>query len=154
MQRSEKFLQLAPNPVLISVHPVYAAEIAAGRKRVEFRRRWTTLETKAAVIYATSPSKSLVAVVEIEEVVRTSRSQLWELSKERGGGVTRQVLFDYMEGLGTGIALKIGRTLSLGEYFDPREIFGSAFRPPQSFRYLKTNEIAVLSRLLEGKKWA
>ena len=153
MTHSSEQLQSVANPVLISIHPAYATEIAAGRKRVEFRRRWPALQTALAVVYATSPVKAIVAVIEIEEVVRSSKTQLWELSKALGGGVTRQVLFDYMDGLSSGVALKLGRRLTFESDMKLGDVFGSSIRPPQSFRYLLPKERSALSKLMRDRRW-
>lgn len=153
MTRSNEPLQSVGSPVLISVHPAHATDIAAGTKRVEFRRRWPSNQTDLAVVYATSPMKAIVAVVEIAEVSRVSKTQLWELSKQLGGGVTRSVLFDYMHGLRTGVALKLGRRIGFEPALMPETLAGSAVRPPQSFRYLTPKEAATLSRLMGDRRW-
>jgi predicted transcriptional regulator len=144
MKRSNELLHLAVDPVLVSVHPEFVEEILTGRKRVEFRRRWPKQASGVALIYATAPAKSLAALVEVVEVARQSKTQLWELAKELGGGVTRQVLFDYLDGMSKGVALKLGRRISFGKGMPPSDVFGASFCPPQSFRYLKPSEIANL----------
>lgn len=141
MSLLNKLLQSAANPVLISIHPTFATEIAEGRKRVEFRRRWPRIETDVAVIYATSPVKSIVAVVEIDEVVRTGNAKLWELSKAYGGSLTRATLRDYMSGLEQGVALLLGQRFCPNHMFSPKDVFGDSFVSPQSFRYLRRHEI-------------
>jgi len=153
MKRSNELLNLAVDPVLISVHPAFVEEILAGHKRVEFRRRWPKQASGVAVIYATAPAKTIAALVEVVEVARENKTQLWALVKELGGGVTRQVLFDYMDGMGEGVALKLGRRVSFGKGLPPSAVFGASFRPPQSFRYLKVSEIAKLSSLLGDRAW-
>ena len=141
MPRLKKLMQLAANPVLISVHPSFAVGIAEGRKRVEFRRRWPRIETDVAVIYATSPVKSIVAVVQIDEVVRAGNAKLWELSKSYGGSVTRATLRDYMSGLEQGVALLLGQRFCPNHRHSPKDMFGDSFVAPQSFRYLHAEEI-------------
>lgn len=153
MTRLNELLLSAANPVLISVHPKFATAIATGTKRVEFRRRWPDVRTDVAVIYATLPRQSIVAVIEIEGVVRQSPSQLWQLARTAGGGVTREMLRDYFHGLTSGVALRLGRRVVFHEHLSPEDVFGQPFRPPQSFRYLKPVEIAAMSRLLGDRSW-
>ena len=153
MKRSNELLNLAVEPVLISVHPAFVEDILEGSKRVEFRRRWPRQVSGVAVIYATAPAKTIAALVEVVEVARQSKTKLWALAKELGGGVTRQVLFDYMDGVEEGVALKLGRRVSFGGGLPPAVVFGGSFRPPQSFRYLKVREIAKLSSLLGDRAW-
>ena len=141
MPRLNKLLSSAANPVIISIHPSFATEIAAGQKRVEFRRRWPRIETDVAVIYATSPVKSIVAVVQIDEVVRAGNAKLWELSKAYGGSLTRATLRDYMSGLEQGVALLLGQRFCPINILSPKDVFGDSFVPPQSFRYLRAHEV-------------
>lgn len=96
------------------------------------------------MIYATSPVKSIVAVVQIDEVVRAGNSKLWELSKAYGGAVTRATLRDYMSGLELGVALLLGQCFSPDYTLSPKDVFGDSFVAPQSFRYLRAEEIDAL----------
>lgn len=152
MTRFSQLLQSAANPVLISVHPFYAAEIAAGRKQVEFRRRWSNQPTDVLVVYATSPVKAIVAVVEVAEVQRTSCSQLWEICKSLGGAITRARLREYMHGLDQGVALLLGRLVLPKRLISPQEVFGSNFVPPQSYRYLRAEEVDSLMEIFGSQK--
>lgn len=147
MTRFRQLLQSAANPVLISVHPFYAAEIAAGRKRVEFRRKWPNRPTDLLVVYATAPIKSIVAVAEISEVRRASNTQLWEICKSFGGALTRARLREYMCDLDQGVALLLGSISVPKMKISPNEAFGEKFVPPQSYRYLRGEEINSLIQL-------
>lgn len=137
-------MQSAANPVLISVHPFYAAEIAAGRKKVEFRRRWSNKPTDVLVVYATAPIKAIVAIAEISEVRRAGNTQLWEICKSFGGAITRTRLREYMHDLDQGVALLLGRLAVPKFGINPREAFGDDFVPPQSYRYLRGEEVESL----------
>lgn len=152
MTRFRQLLQAADNPVLISVHPFFAAEIAAGRKRVEFRRRWPNKPTGVLVIYATAPIKAVVAVVEVAEVKRSSGTHLWELCKSLGGSITRARLREYMQGLDGGVALVLGHTFVPELAVSPQVAFGDDFVPPQSFRYLQPEEVEMVADLFGSQK--
>lgn len=152
MTRFRQLLQSAANPVLISVHPFYAAEIAAGRKKVEFRRRWSNKPTDVLVVYATAPIKAIVAVAEISEVRKAGHAHLWEICKSLGGAITRARLRDYMHDLDQGIAILLGRLAVPKIGISPQEAFGSDFVPPQSFRYLRADEVNSLIRLFGRQK--
>ena len=145
-------MQSADNPVLISVHPFFAAEIAAGRKRVEFRRRWPNKPTGLIVVYATAPVKSIVAVVEVAEVKRLNGAHLWEICKSWGGAITRANLRQYMHGLDKGVALLLGRTFLPPAAVCPKVAFGGGFTPPQSYRYLRQEEVNSIIELFGVKK--
>lgn len=152
MTRFSQLLQSADNPVLISVHPFYAAEIAAGRKSVEFRRRWPNKPTGVLVVYATAPIKAIVAVVEVAAVKRTSNTQLWGLCKSLGGTITRARLREYMHGLDVGVAVLLGRVFLPEVAVSPKVALGNDFVPPQSYRYLRPEEIDSLIELFGGQK--
>jgi predicted transcriptional regulator len=151
MTRFRQLLQSAANPVLISVHPFYAAEIAAGRKKVEFRRRWSKKPTDLLVVYATAPIKAIVAVAEISEVRRASNAELWEICKSFGGAIKRVHLWEYMHDLDLGVALLLGRVAVPDIGINPREAFGDDFVPPQSYKYLRAEEVVALTKS-SGKK--
>jgi len=152
MTRFSQLLQSAVNPALISVHPVFAAEIAEGRKRVEFRRRWSNTTTDVLVIYATAPTKAIVAIVAVKEVRRVSTSQLWELSKSLGGSLSRERLRVYMQGLDRGVALLLGKSFIPHSAIAPKAIFGDSFVAPQSFRYLRPDEVKALVACLASEE--
>lgn len=152
MTRSSQLLKSAVNPVLISVHPFYAAEIAVGRKKVEFRRRWSNKSTDVLVVYATAPIKAIVAVAEISEVRRAGNAQLWEICKSFGGSITRARLREYMHDLDQGVALLLGRLAVPKIGINPQEAFGSDFVSPQSYRYLRAEEVDSLIKLFGRQK--
>jgi predicted transcriptional regulator len=152
MTRFRQLLQSAANPVLISVHPFYAAEIAAGRKKVEFRRRWSNKPTDILVVYATAPIKAIVAVAEISEVRRAGNAQLWEICKSFGGAITRARLRDYMHDLDQGVALLLGNLALPKIEINPKAAFGGDLIPPQSYRYLRTKEVDSLIEFFGRQK--
>jgi predicted transcriptional regulator len=138
--------------VLISVHPDYAEKILSGEKRLEFRRRWAIRQVKRLVIYVTSPVQQIVAIAHVEEVHRGCKSRLWELAKNKGGGISRRKLFEYMEGKQEGVALELSRLVRFDAGgLSPSQVFGNNFRPPQSFRYLNLTEFGKLKNRLGGR---
>ncbi|MHB8249310.1 MAG: hypothetical protein ACYDCX_10565 [Acidithiobacillus sp.] len=139
--------------VLISIHPKYAAKILAGEKHLEFRRIWAARPVDFLVIYATYPVQRIVAVTQLGQVFRGSKNHLWQLSKKRGGGVSRRKLFKYMDGKKEGVALELLNTIKIISEIDPREIFGEGFRPPQSFRYLSQSELSMFRRKVGDIIW-
>lgn len=138
------------NVALISIHPEYADMIVSGEKKLEFRRSWAATHVDFIVIYATAPVKRIVAVSKIGKVFQESRTGLWDLARERGGGITRRKLFAYLEGKKQAFALELVKTLNIKHGICPKDLFGNDFRPPQSFRYLSQNEVDLLIRQLGG----
>lgn len=141
------------NTVLISIHPIYAEKILSGEKRLEFRRRWATHQVDFLVIYATSPMQQIVAIAQVGEVFRGNKSRLWKLAKNKGGGISRRKLFEYMKGKTEGVALELSRVIKITESMSPFLLFGDSFRPPQSFRYMNETELTELMKQLGGIKW-
>jgi predicted transcriptional regulator len=144
--------QPADDSVLISVRPQYVEQIVSGEKNVEFRRVWPLRSIGTLVVYSTSPSQCLAAVVEVTETVRASKATLWRVATEEGGGITKRALMDYFTGKDLGIALRLGRRTSFSAGLTAKSAFGPSFRAPQSFRYLNDREKAVVRKLLNQIK--
>ncbi len=154
MTNSKKLLPETTNAALISIHPVYVEKILSGEKRWEFRRSWAKQPVEHLVIYSTSPIKRIVAVVEVGQEVRASKSKLWTLSRDSGGGISRRKLYEYLDGKSEAVALELKSRLILeGGGVDPKEIFGDAFRAPQSFQYMNSAQWSVLRGKCEGVSW-
>lgn len=133
-------LPQAGRAVLLSVKPKYADLISSGIKRVEFRRTWAAEDVGLIAVYASLPVQRIVALVEVEDIVRGSSTVLWGHCTNRGGALTRRELFDYFDGKPQGCAVLLGSVQPLASPIDPKSLF-KAFAPPQSFRYLSTAEL-------------
>lgn len=144
---------MVASSALISIHPEYVEKILLGDKRLEFRRRWAATPVTSLLIYATAPVKKVVAVVELTDVIRTSKTRLWQLAQQHGGGVSRRKLFAYIAENKEGVALKLGRKIVLGDGIEPSVIFGEGFRPPQSFRYVRDTELILLAAQIGDQSW-
>lgn len=134
---------------LISVHPVHVEKIMSGEKNLEFRRIWPTRAIETLVVYATHPVQRLTAIVQVDSVLRASKTALWLVAAAEGGGITRQELSNYLKGKERGVAIRLGKRFALGSDVLPKKVFGTSFRPPQSFRYLSDTEKAKVRALLD-----
>ena len=153
MTNSKRFLPVETNAALISIHPQYVEKILSGEKRLEFRRGWTRTPVDFLVIYATNPIQQIVAIAELGEVIQGTKTKLWELARDKGGGISRRKLFAYMEGKKQGVALELIRTLRIVEGINPSTLLGDDFHPPQSFRYLSKEEFGLLKQRLGDAVW-
>lgn len=153
MKNSNKFLPTGVSAALISIHPEYADKILAGEKRLEYRRRWAAIPVDVLVIYATAPVQRVVGLAKIESVFHGSKTRLWELGKDYGGGISRRKLYAYLAGKKEAVAIALGSCHAFDVALDPHVLFDSAFKPPQSFRYLKPAEITRINKLTKGKSW-
>ena len=133
--------------VLLSVKPVYSDLILSGTKRIEFRRVWATEDVGSIVIYASAPVQKIVALVHVEDVIFATPSKLWAHSKERGGGVSRSELLQYLFGKDRGYGIFLGEVFRLKTPAEPATVI-SDFRPPQSYRYLSLAESKKLAKLV------
>ena len=134
--------------VLISINPEYAEKILSGEKKLEFRRSWGENQVRYMVIYVTSPQQKIVAVAEIKEVHRGSRQQFWKLAKEKGGGISKRMLFNYLKGSRNPVAIEIANVRKLEKGLDPKIVIGVNFRPPQSFNYLNKEYMNRINGML------
>ncbi len=57
-----------------------------------------------------------------------------------------------MHGLEIGVALVLGRVFLPKVAVSPKAVFGNGFVPPQSYRYLRPEEIDSLIEFLGGQK--
>ncbi|MCE2499909.1 MAG: ASCH domain-containing protein [Dehalococcoidia bacterium] len=125
---------------LLSIHPRYVDLIRKGEKSVEFRRRPFARIISHIVIYSTTPVKRLIGVCEVERVVRDTPAALWYDHGDKGG-ITREALFAYLEGLLTATAIVIRKFIPFTTEMYLPEI--GIEHPPQSFQYL--NDVAFTS---------
>src|SRR5690625_2975940 len=72
------------------------------------------------------------------EVIDGSKTKLWEIAKEYGGGLTRKELRDYFNGVSKGHALVLSEIRQIKESLPLNEAI-PGMRAPQSYVYL-TNE--------------
>ena len=154
MKNMKESSPTSPNVALISIHPGYVDKIISGEKKLEFRRSWASSYVNYLAIYATSPIKKIVAFAEIGQVIRGSKTKLWGLSQQKGGGISRRKLFEYLAGKKEAVALELKRKIQLEKEIDPTDIFGDVFHPPQSFRYLTDKEWELLRQQSKEKSWA
>jgi predicted transcriptional regulator len=125
--------------IIISIRPKHAFDILAGRKTVEFRRRFPQFLPAGSVmlVYASSPEQHLIGAVGIEGVKRMTLTGLWRSYRERG--CIARSLFDlYFSGAREGFGVMLGARV---RFADPipvselRERF--RFHPPQSYCYIR-----------------
>lgn len=128
----------APTYIVISIKPSYADLIAAGQKRVEFRRRFPSdFRTGQAIFYVTTPVRAIALIARIVEVRRASPAKLWQ-EFAATGGATRVAFDTYFAGVRTGAALVLDNLQILPTPIpldDPR-LRAAGFKPPQSLALL------------------
>jgi predicted transcriptional regulator len=137
--------------ILLSVKPRFADLIVAGEKRVEFRRAAPSIEVGVIVVYASAPTSAIVAIVPVQQTVYASVSNMWAISRELGGGLTRDELRDYFTSRDNGYAFLLGDVRAFPKPIRPDSIV-HGFRAPQSFFYLSPAELGRAIKLLSPRK--
>lgn len=137
--RTKDLFPKPPKIALISIRPCFVEKILSGEKRLEFRRSWAAEPVDVLVIYSSSPTQKIVGTVNVAGITEGSPTALWKLAKKKGGGVTRQLIYDYFEGKKTGFAIEIADIFEFEYPVDPKKVF-KGFFAPQSFRYLDTKD--------------
>jgi predicted transcriptional regulator len=138
---------------MLSIHPTHAAKIFAGRKKVELRRiRPKNLDTGAlALIYVTSPVRSVMGAFRVTNVVERPLADLWKMVKNKAGLSYREFM-EYYRGVSTGIAIFFQKVWSFREPLSLEDLRNELliFVPPRTFRYLRTHELTrpCLTKLL------
>ncbi|MFK4647368.1 putative transcriptional regulator [Bradyrhizobium ottawaense] len=121
--------------VLLSIKPTHVANILAGTKTFEFRRRiFARKDVKQVLIYCTKPVGRFVGEFEIADILCDRPDRLWKQTRI-GSGISKEFFDDYFEGRDEGYALKIGRVRAFSRQVVPTEVI-KGFSPPQSFMYV------------------
>lgn len=121
--------------ILISLAPRHAKNIFDGIKHIELRRRPMNVEPGTiAWIYVTLPVGSLVGMVKIAAVHKSSPSALWRRFGSVSG-LAKSEFFAYLDGLETGVVLVLKDAKILHKPLSLQDLRGIAegFNPPQFF---------------------
>jgi len=139
----------AQNEVLfLSLRPQFAEMIISGSKTVELRRiRPRALPGTLVLIYASSPTMKLIGTCVVKEIVTGTPREIWKL---HGGatGLKLRGIADYLQGTERGVAISVGSPIRFDQPLPLekiRSIIGES-APPQSFRYISSQESAKLLR--------
>jgi predicted transcriptional regulator len=133
--------------VLVSIRPFYASKILNGQKTVELRRRFpeVSIVGAMALIYSSSPVSAVVGYARIRHVLRLPVPRIW---REHGAAacISKDDFNEYFAGLKYGFAILFESVRSLKmqvNAIDLKAQFGIV--PPQSYRYVTDDCIALLS---------
>ena len=55
--------------IILSIHPKHIEKILSGEKRYEYRKR-IPLDINYLIVYATAPTKKIVALIEVDMVMK------------------------------------------------------------------------------------
>ena len=128
--------------VLLSIKPEYARKILSGEKKFEFRKvGFNDSSVSTVIIYATKPVGKLVGEFEILRILIDSPSKIWEHTKKHAG-IDRRFFDSYYHGKEQAVAIAVGE---VKRYEEPKCLseLGVGTTPPQSFRYIKSDDFAM-----------
>src|SRR5665213_479374 len=136
---------------IISIHPIYADAILAGKKTIELRRRIPELASGTRLwIYATQPTGAVVGFATIQEVSRAHPKTIWRKHRN-GAGVDHDSFKAYFNGTKEAVAIlrAVARRVGPITMDQLREIRDS-FHPPQVLMRLTASEAKALRKIARG----
>ena len=145
---------MSDNVLLLSIRPPHAEKIFSGEKTFEFRRvRPRVSAGDVVLVYVTGPVSALWGTFAAGEIAEGTPLSLWRRFGPKSG-LSREALLSYFSGKETGYAIpvetprRLSRDITLVEMAD----CGKGFRPPQSFRYLKGDDLAAIHRTARRRR--
>jgi predicted transcriptional regulator len=128
------------------LRPRFAELLLSGHKTIELRRRRPSVSEGATVLlYASSPTMTLVGRAEVAAVHVDAIEEIWRRHGSETG-ISQSEYESYFEGLDQAVAIKLVNVRRLKR---PRPLEDlrnqlSGFQPPQSYRYLDSAQVAAL----------
>ncbi|MBW8003440.1 MAG: ASCH domain-containing protein [Planctomycetes bacterium] len=133
--------------ILFSIHPKYAKKIFEGTKTVELRRVLPKRisEGMLALLYVSSPVKSLFGAFKVDKIIVKTVERLWEIVKDVAG-ITVDEFEAYYDGANIGVGIFFSDVWQLPQPIKLKDLRKDmvGFYPPQGFRYASKQELSVL----------
>ncbi|MBQ0063490.1 MAG: ASCH domain-containing protein [Prevotella sp.] len=118
--------------IILSIHPCHIEKIFSGEKLYEYRKIVPS-DIQNIVVYATSPIKKIVAIIEVDKVLTDTPESIWKQTSKHSG-VTKEFFMSYFREKEKANAIKIKRFFKLKE---PKLLsFVGIKYAPQSFTYI------------------
>ena len=138
--------------IMLSIKPNFVSQIFTGQKTVELRRiRPKKISADTIIlVYTSSPIKTLASAFSIKKIIEIPVDELWEKVKDKSG-IKIDEYTKYFEGATHGIGIFIDKIFPLPnpvKLAEMRQLL-TQFSPPQSFRYVSTNEFNLLLNQLK-----
>ena len=120
--------------VLLSIKPEFAFKIFEGIKRFEFRKViFKNPNVKTVVVYASSPVQRVIGEFEIDDILSSDPSDIWESTKNFSG-ISEDFFYEYFADRDIAHAIKIKDAI---KYDIPLLLLENYnVSPPQSYVYL------------------
>ena len=137
------------NGALFSIRPQFAAEILAGTKTTEMRRRAPNVAPgDTVIVYETSPTRAIVGLARVSSIVNGPARKLWSVAKH-SAGLSRREYYSYLSGCPTASAIHLRGAVRFRESIPLSEArkLAPSFTPPQSWCYLQNLPVMLTARL-------
>lgn len=121
--------------VIMSIKPKYAHAILDGNKLYEYRKRLPkNTDIDKVYIYASKPTKAIIAYFTIGSIISDNPQKVWELTK-KDGGITKKQFNDYFKCHSLAHAIEIDEVVELDIPINPKEVI-QGFTAPQNYCYV------------------
>ncbi|GHT78609.1 hypothetical protein FACS1894130_05510 [Spirochaetia bacterium] len=121
--------------LLLSIQPIIARRITGGKKKYEYRRTIFKQEVNHIYLYSSAPVRKIVCRFKYAGYLAGSIDEIWEQTGRLSAASVAEYR-DYFKGTKTAYAIKIEELAVFDPPLDPYK-HNPAFRPPQSFMYMK-----------------
>ncbi len=132
--------------IILPIHPIHVNKILSGEKIYEYRKR-IPLDIRYIVVYATAPIKKIVALIEIDMIIKGSPKIVWEKTQSHSG-ISNDFFRQYFSDNKNAYAIRFKSVLKLEKPM-PLTCMDHP-RAPQSYVYVDKsfNELKVLLKVL------
>ena len=119
--------------IILSIHPNHIDKILSGEKRYEYRKR-IPQDINYLIVYATAPTKKVVALIEVDMVMKDTPHNIWDVTQNESG-VSYEFFMNYFSEATTAYAIKFRSVYKLPTPLDISIIDGVKCAP-QAYMYL------------------
>ena len=119
--------------IILSIHPNHIDKILLGEKRYEYRKR-IPKDINHLIVYATAPTKKVVAIIEVDMVMKDTPQNIWDLTQNESG-VSYEFFMNYFNEVSTAYAIKFRNVYKLPNPIEITFIDGVK-GAPQSYQYV------------------
>ena len=119
--------------IILSIHPNHIDKILSGEKCYEYRKR-IPQDINYIIVYATAPTKKVVAIIEVDMVMKDTPQNIWDVTQNESG-VSYEFFMNYFNEVSTAYAIKFRNIYKLPNPVDITLIDGVK-GAPQSYQYV------------------
>ena len=123
--------------IILSIHPNHINKIFSGEKGYEYRKR-IPQDIDYLIVYATAPIKKIVAIIEVDMVMKDTPQNIWDITKKESG-ISYEFFMNYFNEVSIGCAIKFRNIYKLPTPTDIAVIDGVKCGP-QAYQYV--NELS------------